>query len=71
MRFLIETPILTLALLLAGTAPAMALSGGPDAFGTTWADSSSGGPTFDYVYAPISGSFTSNDSSFEVNMPEP
>ena len=69
MRTFIETPILTLLLLITSAAPAMALSGGPDAYGTIWADSSSGGPAFDYVYAPTSGSFSSDDGSFEVTMP--
>ena len=58
---------LALGLMLPTTA--LAASGGPDAYGWTWADNNSGGPAFDYVFAPNVGDISTNDGSFEATMP--
>ena len=60
---------LLLATSLLLPASALATSGGPDSYGYTWADSSSGGAAYDYVFAPDVLSLSSDDGSAEVTLP--
>jgi len=53
---------------LVGAPVAHASSGGPDAYGYTWADTASGGPTFDYTFAPTSTTLSAEDSE-TVTLP--
>ena len=60
--------LFTATLALVGAPSAEAASGGPDAYGYTWADSNSGGPAFNYELASTAASLTAEDSML-VTLP--